>query len=230
MSENSINTSFTGSIPENYDTYLGPVLFEFTGADIARRVNKALAGRADVLEVACGTGITTRHLSKALPVGSTITATDLNDAMIDHARRVNPDLPGVTYSQDDALDLPFDDSSFDAVVCPFGIMFFPDRSLGMSEMTRVLKPGGVMALNVWDSFDQNPAIRVADRVIKERFESDPPRFLEIPFSMHEVDEGRRLFHEAGYVDVDVARVSEGIEISEFALPARGLVTGNPTMI
>ena len=176
MSTTSTNTSFTGSIPENYDTYLGPLLFEFSGADMARRVAAALGRPARVLEVACGTGISTRHLAHGLPKGAEIIATDLNEAMLAHAARVIGDLPGVTYAQADALDLLFEDASFDAVVCQFGIMFFPDKALGMREMTRVLKPGGLLALNVWDSLDENPAVRLIDGVIKGFFETDPPRF------------------------------------------------------
>lgn len=230
MIDKSTLASFTGSIPESYDTYLGPLLFEFSAADLAQRVNSAVNRPVKVLEVACGTGISTRHLAKTLPSGTEIMATDLNDAMLDHASSVNGNLPGVTFSQADALDLPFDDHSFDAVVCPFGIMFFPDKATGMKEMTRVLKPGGVLALNVWDAFNKNRAVGVVDRVIKQFFENDPPRFLEIPFGTIGEDNGRDLFNVAGYENVDVAHVSEAIEVKDFSLPARGFVTGNPTII
>ncbi len=225
----SAHTSFTGSIPENYDTYLGPVLFEFSAADMARRITEALGGAAKVLEVACGTGISTRHLANTLSAGTEITATDLNEAMLAHAEKVNGDLPGVAYSQADALDLPFGDASFDAAVCPFGIMFFPDKSLGMREMTRVLVSEGILALNVWDSFQHNPAVEVIDRAIKQFFETDPPRFLEVPFGTVSADDGHRLFHEAGYETVDIAHVTESVEITDFELLARGFVTGNPTI-
>ena len=226
----STHASFTGSIPENYDTYLGPLIFEFTAADMARRVAMAIGPAVRVLEVACGTGISTRHLAGALPVGSEILATDLNDAMLKHAARVNGALPGVTYSQADALDLPFDDESFDAVVCQFGIMFFPDKDKGMSEMSRVLKPGGTLALNVWDSFADNPAVGVIDGVIKGFFSTDPPRFLEIPFGQVGVEQGRSLFETAGFESVDVAKVMDAIEVHDHDVPARGFITGNPTIL
>lgn len=222
--------SFTGSIPENYDTYLGPLLFEFSGADMARRICPMLEKPAKLLEVACGTGISTRHLVGGLSEECEIQATDLNEAMLAHASSVNGDLPGVTYSQADALDLPFDDASFDAVVCPFGIMFFPDKDRGMREMSRVLKPGGVLALNVWDSFEHNLAVGVVDRVIKRFFDTDPPRFLEVPFGMNDVDTGRRLFQDAGYETVSVDHVAEDIQVTDYTLPARGFITGNPTII
>ena len=131
MSESSTNFSFSGAIPVNYDTYLGPVLFEFSAADMAKRVSATFDKPAKVLEVACGTGISTRHLSNALPHGSEVVATDLSDAMLAHAEKINSNLPGVSYRQADALDLPFEDGSFDAVVCQFGIMFFPDKALSL---------------------------------------------------------------------------------------------------
>lgn len=230
MASTSIHSGFTGSIPENYDTYLGPILFEFSGLDMAHRVAKTLIGPARILEVACGTGISTRHLANILPKGTEIIATDLNPAMLDHAAKVNGRLAGVSYSQADALDLPFAEQSFDAVVCQFGIMFFPDKTKGMAEMTRVLKPGGSLALNVWDSFDHNPAAQVVDRVIKSFFTTDPPRFLEVPFGTIDETSGRQLFANAGYMSIDVAQVTENITITDHSLPARGFITGNPTLL
>lgn len=230
MTAASTHTSFTGTIPENYDTYLGPLLFEFSAADMAHRVADELVQPGKVLEVACGTGISTRHLANTLPVGTKIIATDLNEAMLTHAAKVNGGLPGVSFSQADALNLPFEDASFDAVVCQFGVMFFPDKDKGMSEMTRVLKPSGVLALNVWGSFDKNPAVRIVDGVIKGYFDTDPPRFLEVPFGLSDVSKVRRMFADAGYPSVDVAHVTEAVETLDYMNVARGFVTGNPTMI
>ena len=230
MAAQSTTGSFTGTIPENYDTHLGPILFEFTGADMAKRVSAALNGTGRVLEVACGTGISTRHLAGALAAGSEIQATDLNDAMLAHAARVNGGLPGVTYSQADALNLPFDDASFGAVVCQFGIMFFPDKAKGMAEFARVLRPGGLLALNVWDGFEHNPAPGVMDRVIKSHFETDPPRFLEVPFGSVTPEAGRSLIENAGFSDIEIATVRETVSVPYYTGIARGFVTGNPTIL
>ena len=222
--------SFTGSIPQNYDRYLGPLLFEFSAADMARRVAAAVAGPVRLLEVACGTGISTRHLARALPAGSEILATDLNQAMLDHAAEVNGDLPGVTYQQADAMALPFEDGRFDALVCQFGIMFFPDKAKGLGEMARVLVPGGLMALNVWESFALNPSVAVVDQVIKGFFEADPPRFLEMPFSLHDVALVTGLIEAAGFEAPEVARVAAAVETDDHGKVARGFVTGNPNLL
>lgn len=113
------------SIPENYDRYLGPVLFDPYASDLVARLD--LPESASVLELACGTGIVTRRLRDRLGPAARLVATDLNVAMLDYAaRKLGPEA-AVEWRQVDATDLPFDDQSFDAVVCQFGIMFFPDR-------------------------------------------------------------------------------------------------------
>ncbi|MFT5390608.1 MAG: ubiquinone/menaquinone biosynthesis C-methylase UbiE [Gammaproteobacteria bacterium] len=211
-------------------TYLGPLIFEFTAADMARRVAEVFDNPVRILEVACGTGISTRHLANTLPSGSEIVATDLNEAMLKRAEEVNGALPRVTYAQADALDLPYEDENFDAVVCQFGIMFFPDKRKGMSEISRVIRPGGTLALNVCDSFAHNPAVGVIDQIIKQFFAADPPRFLEIPFGQIDTDMGRSLFDEAGFERLEVAKVAKAVEVDDHAVPARGFVMGNPTVL
>jgi ubiquinone/menaquinone biosynthesis C-methylase UbiE len=119
------HTAFVGSIPENYDRYLGPCLFEPYALDLVQRVQ--VPEGASVLEIACGTGIVTRHLRDRLPKSARLVATDLNQAMLDYAsRKFAPD-DGVEWKQADATSLPFADESFDAVVCQFALMFFLQR-------------------------------------------------------------------------------------------------------
>ena len=81
-----------------------------------------------VLEVACGTGIVTRRLLARLRGQGSLVATDLNEAMLAHGRREIAARPGLEWRQADATALPFPDGSFDAVVCQFGLMFFPDKA------------------------------------------------------------------------------------------------------
>jgi len=93
----SKHAAFTGSIPEIYDAHLGPFLFEFSAKDLADRVKHRIPPDGKILEVACGTGISTYHLRQALPSSVHITATDLNSAMLDFAKGKHADLPGVTF-------------------------------------------------------------------------------------------------------------------------------------
>lgn len=230
MAKQSSTADFVGSIPEIYDTLLGPVLFEFSAADMARRVAATVTGPVKILEVACGTGVSTRFLATHLPVGSEILATDLNEAMLAHAARVNGSLPGVTYSQADALDLPFRDGMFDAVVCQFGIMFFPNKGQGMHEMARVLKPGGLLALNVWDSLQENPSAQIMDDAVKSHFENDPPRFFETPFGSITPETGKALYVAAGLPNVSVSTLKEYVHVPDYYNLARGYITGSPVAL
>src|SRR4029453_14669794 len=102
-----------------------PIIFAGYAADIARR---AAADRpARVLETAAGTGIVTRKLRDALPADTQLTATDLNPPMLDIARAKFRPGEQVGFQPADAIALPFADQSFDAIVCQFGVMFFPTR-------------------------------------------------------------------------------------------------------
>ena len=168
------DTVFAGSIPALYDRYLGPLLFEPFARHTAGRVADLKPAR--VLETAAGTGIVTTALAERLPASVTLVATDLNQAMIDHAS-TKPSLKRVEIKQADALKLPFADGSFDVVVCQFGVMFFPDKIAGYREARRVLVPGGHLVLSVWGSLPDNPLTRVVVDAVGARYPQNPPRFL-----------------------------------------------------
>jgi ubiquinone/menaquinone biosynthesis C-methylase UbiE len=165
---------FDGSIPELYDTYLTPLIFEPYAQDLGQRVKSEPV--SSVLEVAAGTGVVTRAMVDALGTNVSITATDLNQPMLDRGASVRADT-NVTWQQADAQALPFDDRTFDAVVCQFSVMFFPDRAKAYSEALRVLKPGGHFYFNVWDTIEENEFAHVVTESLVELFPSDPPRFL-----------------------------------------------------
>jgi SAM-dependent methyltransferase len=174
---------FTGSIPQIYEQYLVPLIFEPYAADLARR----LASRkvSDVLEVAAGTGVVTRALAASLPANVAIVATDLNQAMLDQAAKVPISRP-VEWRQADAMQLPFRDASFDAVVCQFGAMFFPDRPRAFAEAHRVLRPGGVFLFNVWDRIEENDFANEATIALAKMFPENPPRFFaRTPHGYHD---------------------------------------------
>ena len=225
--DTSANAQFDGSIPELYDRYLGPLLFEPYAVDLARRLAK-LRPR-NVLEVAAGTGIVTRRLLEALPRGSRLTVTDLNEPMLEHARRRVGEDSRLSWRQADALDLPFDDGAFDSVVCQFGLMFFPDKAQGMREFHRVLSPGGHLLLNVWDSLDHNPLGAVTHATIGAFFPVDPPEFYKTPFGFHDVAELRNVAADAGFGDVEIETLAFEAMSPSATEAAKGLVRGNPVV-
>ncbi|HXF79108.1 MAG TPA: class I SAM-dependent methyltransferase [Usitatibacter sp.] len=165
---------FAGSIPQLYDEYLVPLIFEPYAEDLAARL--AARNPGAVLEIAAGTGVVTRAMSKRLPASTSIVATDLNAPMIERAQATGTSRP-VQWRTADAMSLPFDDGSFDAVACQFGAMFFPDKAKAYSEARRVLKPGGAFLFNVWDRIEDNEFADVVTQALAELFPADPPLFM-----------------------------------------------------
>lgn len=170
----AIDKGFTGSIPELYETYLVPLIFEPYAVDLANRLTARPIGR--LLEIAAGTGVVTRKLAALLPANTSIIATDLNQAMLDMASSIQTRRP-VSWQQADALALPFKDATFDAVVCQFGVMFFADKVKAFSEVRRVLVPGGLFAFNVWDRIEENEFAAIVTTALESVFPQNPPRFL-----------------------------------------------------
>jgi len=222
------NAEFAGSIPEAYDRCLGPVLFQPYAEDLAARLK--LEGKSSVLEVACGTGILTRVLRDRLSATAKLVATDLNEPMIETAAKKFRQDEAVEWHQADASSLPFNDRSFDAVVCQFGIMFVPDKALSAREAHRVLKPGGVFLFNLWDAMEHNALGRIAHETISSFFEKDPPMFYQVPFGYHDQGEIKHLLADAGFRDVRIDIVAKVGGASRAEDVAQGLVRGNPVAI
>ena len=216
---------FAGSIPALYDRYLGPLIFAEYAADLAKRA--AALQPARVLEIAAGTGIVTRAMVRAVPAGVEIIATDLNQAMLDFAA-AQPGAARVTWRQADAQRLPFEDSSFDAVLCQFGAMFFPDRGVAYREARRVLRPGGHFLFNVWDRIEENEFTYVLTEAVAALFPDDPPRFLaRTPHGYHDVVAIEGELRAAGFSDVRVETVSRRSRASSARDPAIGFCQGTP---
>ena len=225
MSGNSAD--FSGNIPENYDRGMGPVIFMGYATDMARRV--AAGSPSRVLETAAGTGIVTRALRDAISPEAQIIATDLNVGMGDIARTKFRSDEQVVFQEADATALPFPDASFDAVVCQFGVMFFPDKEKSYREVYRVLVPGGRYLFNVWDSHPHNAFGRIAHEVIGSFFPSDPPKFYDVPFSYYMIDPIKEALIASGFGEIEVSVVQLQRPVNDFSSFARGIVFGNPVI-
>jgi len=213
------------NMPAHYERTLGPVFFADFADDLARRA--AASSLVKVLEIACGTGIVTRRLRDVLAPGSELTATDLNPQMLEIARGKFTVGEPVTFRTADAMDLPFPDATFDAVVCQFGLMFFPDREKAYREVHRVLASGGRYLFSVWDSPEHNPISRLASEVAARFSPADPPRFFDMPYSYHRIDPIKESLTAAGFGDVRIAVLTIGKTIADGEAFARGLVFGSP---
>jgi len=212
---------FAGSIPENYDRYMVPLIFAPFAADLARRA--AALSPSAVLEIAAGTGVVTRALASRLAPGASYVATDLNQPMLDYAAarqaRHAPD-NRIIWRQADALALPFEEAVFDLVCCQFGAMFFPDRPAAYREARRVLKPGGHLLFNVWDRIEENVFADDVTKALATMFPDDPPRFLSrTPHGYHDTALIRRELEDAVFSRVTIETRAEQSRAPSPRLPA-----------
>ncbi len=209
---------FAGSVPENYDRYMVPLIFEPYATDMAQRAAGLSPGA--VLEIAAGTGVVTRTLAPKLSPTAHYTVTDLNQPMLDYAASRQPPNSRITWRQADAMALPFADASFDLVCCQFGAMFFPDRPAAYREARRVLKPGGHFLFSVWDRIEENIFADDVTNTLARMFPDDPPRFLaRTPHGYHDTSLIRRDVEDAGYSRATIETHEEVSRAASARIPA-----------
>jgi ubiquinone/menaquinone biosynthesis C-methylase UbiE len=221
LPETKPTSSFSGSIPKIYDEILGPVYFEPYAIDTAQRVAKLNPDQ--VLETACGTGRVTVHLRNNLK--GAITATDINPGMMSIAKdKLNG--KAITWLEADATALPFADESFDCVVTQFGIMFFPDRVLGIKEAYRVLKPGGTFIFTVWSTLEANGMSATGREIVSAYFKNDIPPSYKTAYSMHDVEEVTAIAIQGGFKKISHEVLTKECSCDSAYEMAKGLVEGN----
>lgn len=213
---------FKHSAPSLYDRYMGPLLFEPYAKDVAERVAVLRPNR--ILETAAGTGIVTRAVREAVPEAQ-IVATDINPAVVEFAaQHLRSDR--VSFQPADAQDLPFEDESFDLVVCLFGVMFFPDKVRANAEARRVLRTGGRFVLVTFDRLDLNPIPKAAGEAVASLFPEDPRYMERGPFSYTDAALVERDLRAAGFEDIELETVELSSRVTALDA-AQGIVLGSP---
>lgn len=226
MDRSNVDTVFAGTVPQLYERYLVPLIFESYAADIASRVMQFQPLR--VLEIAAGTGVVTRQLARVLPSEASIVATDLNQPMLDQAAAVGTSRP-VEWGQADAMQLPFPDRAFDVVVCQFGVMFFPNKAKAFSEARRVLRAGGRFVFNVWDRIEENDFADLVTSSLKTLFPNDPPQFLaRTPHGYHDPAVIAQDLEHGGFAkSPELATLSARSRADSSRIPAVAYCQGTP---
>ena len=173
-------------------------------------------------------GIVTRALASALGASTRLVVSDLNQAMLDVAQsRLSQD-PRITWKQADALALPFEDRTFDAVICQFGVMFFPDKRQGFREARRVLRTSGKFLFSVWDDIADNEFADVITNSLAEMFPANPPRFLaRTPHGYHDVDVIRDELTATGFSNVQFETIEHVSRSASPREPAVAYCQGTP---
>jgi ubiquinone/menaquinone biosynthesis C-methylase UbiE len=218
--------NFTGSIPDIYDEFLVPLIFESYAQDIAQRVASAVPKA--VLETAAGSGVVTRALAPLLAKGVRYVVTDLNPPMLDRAARQQPADDRIEWQQADAMALPYGDEVFDAVCCQFGVMFLPDKTEGYREALRVLRDGGRFIFKVWDRIENNEFAQSVTATATRFFPDDPPIFLQrTPHGYYDVEAIKLDLRNAGFGNIDVHTIAEQSHADSPHIPAMAYCQGTP---
>lgn len=196
-----------GSSPELYERYLVPAITSIWATDL---VNRAEPDQGQsILDVACGTGVVARLVAERIRAGRVV-GLDLNDGMLAVARRVPIKGTPIEWREGSALSLPFDNGSFDLVLCQLGLQFFPDRPLALREMKRVLVPSGRVALSVYSAIDRTPAAHAFVRALDKRLGPDASKIKRAEHIFPLADEVAGLMAKEGFQQISVHTVTKRI--------------------
>ncbi|HEB86718.1 MAG TPA: methyltransferase domain-containing protein, partial [Gammaproteobacteria bacterium] len=169
----------------------------------------------------------TRYLRNRLPNETHITASDLNNDMLNHAQQKFLPSENISFQVANAMALPFEEGQFDVVTCQFGIMFCADKPQAFHEAHRVLCRGGRLLFSIWDALEHNPLPRVINEMLAELFDGDAPAFLQLPFGYHDQAQIRHDLEKSGFVDVQFTTLEGECVFSRPKNAALGMVTGSP---
>ena len=200
---------------EAYERFIVQNMFVPWTADLIQRASPQPGER--VLDLACGTGIVTRSVAPIVGRERTVTGLDISPGMLEVARSLTPSGGAkVEWREGSGTELPFEDDSFDLVLCQQGLQFFPDHSVGLREMKRVLAAGGRAVVSLWRNLDAQPVMKAFDAVVSRHIAQDA---FGPPFSLGDSETISRLANEAGFSDVDIQQADLTIHVSnpdEFA--------------
>jgi len=168
----------TGDAARVYEEIWVPAMFAKWAPVIVDAANIE-AGHA-VLDVACGTGLVAITVDDRIGPGVSVTGVDINDGMLEVARSKSS---RIKWDKAPAESLPYQDASFDRVLCQFGLTFFENREQALREMMRVLRPNGLLVFNVWHRLEENPGF-LARTVFWEKVVGDKARD-NAPYSLGE---------------------------------------------
>jgi len=189
------------SAAQVYDEFFLPALFEAWPPKLIAAAGVGPGMR--VVDIACGTGVLAIEAAKATQPGGSVVGVDLNPGMLAVARSKDS---SIDWRKASAEALPLDSEEFDAALCQFGLMFFSDRSAAIREMLRVLRPGGRLAIAVWDSLESTPGYSAITRLLSRLFGDEIADLLRAPYVLGDPKALNGHLLEAGIQKPTVSRV------------------------
>jgi SAM-dependent methyltransferase len=214
-----------GTPAEIYEQHMVPAIFARWAPEL---VDAAGVGTGDcALDVACGTGAVARLLAERVKPTGRVVGLDINPGMLAVARLAAPS-QNIEWLEGSAVKMPLPDGTLDAVVCQQGLQFFPDKPAALSEMRRVLKRGGRLALSCWRSVEHTPGYLVLEQALARRV--GPEKAALPPFSLGDAGAIRGLVVGAGFREVKLRAEAKMMRFRSAEHLVRAVVGGAPAMM
>jgi ubiquinone/menaquinone biosynthesis C-methylase UbiE len=216
--------NFGGTISQTYEDLLGPFIFEPFAVDFAALLDTG--GTQNILELACGSGRLTQHIAAKLSPSAQLLATDLNADMVRIAQSKVASA-NISWQTVDMLSIPFPDNYFNQVVCQFGLMLAPDQMKALSEIYRVLKPGGKLSFVTWAAIANNPLWDITSKVLGNYLTEHPIISKPGPFAMSDDAMVLAQLEQSGFNDAKAVQLNNRGKSATAFKAASGVVEGLP---
>ena len=223
MIEESV--SFTGDMPDYYDKFIYPINVQPFAMEIAARVEALKPCK--LLEIAAGTGAASECLINRLNGDVSYTLTDISDDMLKNARQRFQGSSQISFDVVDATTIPYEDESFDTLVCQLGLMFFSDKFLALKEFKRVLQPEGKLVFSVWDSLEYHPLIHTVYEHIETLFGFTNSCYVGMPYSFFQLDIIKAMLEKSGYKRMAFEVITLPIPTASVSMTVEGMIKGTP---
>jgi ubiquinone/menaquinone biosynthesis C-methylase UbiE len=214
-----------GDAPLAYDTYIVDTFMQ----GYSRRLVKAAAVEKGnrVLDIACGTGVVTRLAANDAGPDGRVVGFDLNAGMLARARASHENAETIDWKEGSVTEMPFEDASFDRVFCQHGLQFFPDKPAALSEIYRVLAPGGRLLASVWRSLEHCPWQSAIADAIDHNVGPEPAAVVRSAFSFGDADQLRQSVIDAGFGNVEIRVEAETIRHASLEEYVPGYISATP---
>jgi SAM-dependent methyltransferase len=171
----------------------------------------AIEPTANVLDIGCGSGQTTRDAARRATGGGSAHGVDLSSRMVELARQLaeKEQVANATFRQADAQVHPFPEQYFDVAISRSGAMFFGDPQAAFTNIAQAIRPDGRLVLLAWQPLESNEwlsAFRTALAAGREL--PTPPLEAPGPFSLSDPDRVRQLLTSSGFADVRLRSLHE----------------------